>query len=247
VGASFLMQFMGSIIPLVYSLNRYCTYSRSLHIQSLTAHTLAYCTYSRSLHIHLLTAHTLAHCTYTRTAHTLALHTHAYIPYVLAHSTRAHILPHCCPFSTTPPCPHTINSLFGGPLLGMFLLGMLSSSANAQSALIGTAVSFAFMLVVVVSAGVCSAVDKPATEDGTATDDATTDDRGGCPPVFVALGSLSYLWYATVGAAIVLAVGQGHSYMQAASRVGTDGRDRGASTGMSAVYSSHKSHPLSLP
>jgi hypothetical protein len=103
---------------------------------------------------------------------------------------------------------------------------MLSSTADSHSALIGAIVSAVCMAIFVICAALCKSDRIDKQKAGLYPADPSNTDNSSCHPFFAALGSITYLWYASIGGLIVLAVGQGVAHWNAISRVGTE-FDRG--------------------
>lgn len=82
-----------------------------------------------------------------------------------------------------------VISLVGGPLLGLFFLGMFTTRTNARGALWGWAAGFLTLLCV--SFGKSLASIAPGPLQG----------------VFTTLGSLSFLWWTFVGITVTMTVG----------------------------------------
>jgi len=82
-----------------------------------------------------------------------------------------------------------VISLVGGPLLGLFFLGMFTTRTNARGALWGWAAGFLTLLCV--SFGKSLASIAPASLQG----------------IFITLGSISFLWWTLVGITVTVSVG----------------------------------------
>ena len=95
----------------------------------------------------------------------------------------------------------TLQGIVGGPLLGLFLLGLFTTRATASGAEVGTAVSCLVMAVVVVSAALCG------TDTSDASQRSVLPDHHRCPGAMTWLGHVSFFWYPALGAATTFLVG----------------------------------------
>jgi SSS family transporter len=84
-----------------------------------------------------------------------------------------------------------VSGLFCGPLLGIFLLGMLTKRANWQGALIGAAIGF--------GAALLTAFGGPLS--------AVLDPRSMLHAVSAKMGEVTFLYYPTIGCGLTLAFG----------------------------------------
>jgi sodium-coupled monocarboxylate transporter 8/12 len=82
-----------------------------------------------------------------------------------------------------------VISLVGGPLLGLFFLGMFTTRTNARGALWGWAAGFLTLLCVSFGKSIASVLPPPM--------------QG----AFETLGSISFLWWTLVGISVTMTVG----------------------------------------
>ena len=86
-----------------------------------------------------------------------------------------------------------INAVTGGPLLGLFLLGLFSTRGTASGASVGLMCSCGIMAAILLAASLCPARSSSSNSGN------SEDDGRGCAAPWAWLGSISIFMYAFIG------------------------------------------------
>ena len=108
-----------------------------------------------------------------------------------------------------------LKSIWAGPLLGMFLLGMLTSTAEEHGAFCGVVAGSCVLLVLMASSRFCAETGSECSAGKC------------CETWFGWLGRIAFFWYAGIGASVCFTVGYFRSWLchgrSSASRRKIDG------------------------
>jgi hypothetical protein len=96
-----------------------------------------------------------------------------------------------------------INAVTGGPLLGLFLLGLFTTRGTASGASVGLTCSCGIMAAILLAASLCPA----RSSSGNSGNSEDGGDGRGCAAPWAWLGSISIFMYAFIGSFATVLLG----------------------------------------